>query len=405
MAPAADEVVAKSISPYGIARSTVAEKPLDAEELRKYDAWFRASMYLCLGMLYLRDNPLLKEPLKVEHLKARLLGHWGSDAGQAFTWMHFNRLITKYNLDALFVSGPGHGAPAVLSQSYLEGVYSEVYPDKSETEEGMRRFFKQFSFPGGVGSHATPETPGSIHEGGELGYSISHAFGTAFDHPKLITLTMVGDGEAETGPLATSWHSTKFLNPLTDGAVLPVLHLNGYKINNPTILARISHEELTSLFLGYGWTPYFVEGSDMESMHQAMAATLEHCVLEIKKYQQQARDSKKSIQTTLAHDRSSKPEGVDWSKKGRRQTTRGFLACTSNPNPRCCLKPRTSEDIGRMDEKLQAGRCLWQRWQINSGTEGTCTERKCSHECQPRWQWWTSSETSRYARLPQIRPS
>ncbi|KAL2833844.1 XFP N-terminal domain-containing protein [Aspergillus cavernicola] len=289
----ADKANKKSISAYGAARSTVTDTPLSAEDVRKMDAYFRASMYLCLGMLYLRENPLLKEPLKVEHLKKRLLGHWGSDAGQSFTWIHMNRLIKKYDLDVMFVSGPGHGAPGILSQSYLEGVYSEVYPDKAEDERGMQRFFKQFSFPGGIGSHATPETPGSMHEGGELGYSISHAFGSVFDHPNLITLTMVGDGEAETGPLATSWHSNKFLNPCTDGAVLPVLHLNGYKINNPTIFARISHEELTSLFSGYGWTPYFVEGSDLPSMHQAMAATLEHCVVEIKKIQKQARDSQK----------------------------------------------------------------------------------------------------------------
>ncbi|KAL3446154.1 XFP N-terminal domain-containing protein [Aspergillus insuetus] len=281
----------KEISAYGEARSTVSGTPLSAEELRKTDAYFRASLYLCLGMLYLRENPLLKEPLKVEHLKARLLGHWGSDAGQSFTWIHMNRLIKKYNLNVLFVSGPGHGAPGIISQSYLEGVYSEVYPDKSEDETGMQKFFKQFSFPGGIGSHATPETPGSLHEGGELGYSISHAFGTVFDHPTLITLTMVGDGEAETGPLATSWHSNKFLNPVTDGAVLPVLHLNGYKINNPTLLARISHEELDMLLRGYGWTPYFVEGSDLPSMHQAMAATLEHCVLEIIKIQKTARNT------------------------------------------------------------------------------------------------------------------
>ncbi|KAJ0420316.1 XFP N-terminal domain-containing protein [Aspergillus carlsbadensis] len=282
----------KTISAYGEARSTVSGTPLSSEELRKTDAYFRASLYLCLGMLYLRENPLLKEPLKVEHLKARLLGHWGSDAGQSFTWIHMNRLIKKYNLNVLFISGPGHGAPGIISQSYLEGVYSEVYPDKAEDETGMQRFFRQFSFPGGIGSHATPETPGSLHEGGELGYSISHAFGTVFDHPSLITLTMVGDGEAETGPLATSWHSNKFLNPCTDGAVLPVLHLNGYKINNPTLLARISHEELDMLLRGYGWTPYFVEGSDLPSMHQAMAATLEHCVLEIKKIQKTARDTR-----------------------------------------------------------------------------------------------------------------
>jgi xylulose-5-phosphate/fructose-6-phosphate phosphoketolase len=284
-----------SISAYGRARSTITGSPLDPEELRKIDAYWRATLYLSLGMLYLKENPLLREPLEVKHIKARLLGHWGSDAGQSFTWTHFNRLINKYDLNAIFISGPGHGAPAVLSEAYLEGTYSEVYPEMSEDVDGMQRFFKQFSFPGGIGSHSTPETPGSIHEGGELGYSISHAFGTVYDNPDLISLTMVGDGEAETGPLATSWHSTKFLNPITDGAVLPVLHLNGYKINNPTLLARISHDELEALFVGYGYTPYFVEGSDPASMHQAMAATLEHCVLEIRKFQTEARRTGKAF--------------------------------------------------------------------------------------------------------------
>jgi xylulose-5-phosphate/fructose-6-phosphate phosphoketolase len=283
----------EKISAYGIARSTVQETPLTADEVRKIDAYWRASLYLSLGMLYLKENPLLRETLKPEQTKPRLLGHWGSDAGQSFTYIHFNRLINKYDLNAIFISGPGHGAPAVLSNAYLEGTYSEIYPDKSEDIAGMERFFRQFSFPGGIGSHATPETPGSIHEGGELGYSISHAFGTVYDRPDLITLVMVGDGESETGPLATSWHSNKFVNPISDGAVLPVLHLNGYKINNPTILARISHEELASLFVGYGYTPYFVEGSEPQSMHQAMAATLEHCVQEIRKIQQEARSTGK----------------------------------------------------------------------------------------------------------------
>lgn len=283
----------EEIKAFGKARSTVKGEPLSKEEVEKYNDFFKASLYLSLGMIYLKQNPLLREPLKVEHIKGRQLGHFGSAPGQIFTYMHFNRLIKKYDIDALFVSGPGHGAPAVLSQAYLEGVYSEVYPEKTEDPKGMQVFFKDFSFPGGIGSHATPETPGSLHEGGELGYSISHAFGTVFDNPELITLTMVGDGEAETGPLATAWHSTKFLNPICDGAVLPVLHLNGYKINNPTVLARISHKELENLFLGYGWQPYFVEGDDVDTMHQAMAATLEHCVLEIRKYQKQARDSGK----------------------------------------------------------------------------------------------------------------
>ncbi|KAH7157149.1 XFP N-terminal domain-containing protein [Dactylonectria macrodidyma] len=282
---------AKSIQPYGIARSTVEGEPLSPEEIEQYNDFFKASCYLSLGMIYLKENPLLREPLKPEHLKLRLLGHFGSAPGQIFTYMHFNRLIKKYDLDSLFISGPGHGAPAVLSQSYLEGVYSEVYPDKSQDIEGLQKFFKSFSFPGGIGSHATPETPGSLHEGGELGYSVSHAFGAVYDNPNLIAVTMVGDGEAETGPLATAWHSNKFLNPIVDGAVLPVLHLNGYKINNPTLLARISHKELENLFLGYGWQPYFVEGDDIESMHQAMAATLEQCVTEIKQYQKEARES------------------------------------------------------------------------------------------------------------------
>jgi xylulose-5-phosphate/fructose-6-phosphate phosphoketolase len=285
----------ESIRAYGTARSTIQGSPLSKDEIKQANDFFKASCYLSLGMIYLKENPLLRQPLKKEHLKARLLGHFGSAPGQIFTYMHFNRLIKKYDLSAYFVSGPGHGAPAVLSQSYLEGVYSEVYPDKSEDLEGMQKFFKYFSFPGGVGSHATPETPGSIHEGGELGYSLSHAFGSVFDHPDLIALTMVGDGEAETGPLATAWHSNKFLNPITDGVVLPVLHLNGYKINNPTIFARITHKELESFFVGCGWQPYFVEGDDIESMHQAMSATLEHCVTEILKYQKQARDSGKAF--------------------------------------------------------------------------------------------------------------
>jgi xylulose-5-phosphate/fructose-6-phosphate phosphoketolase len=247
-------------------------------------------------MIYLRDNALLREPLKPEHIKRRLLGHWGSDPGMSLVYVHLNRLIKKYDLDAIFLAGPGHGAPAVLSNVYLEGSYSEIYSDVSEDEEGLRRLLKQFSFPGGIGSHCTPETPGSIHEGGELGYSVSHAYGAAFDNPNLIVTVMVGDGESETGPLATSWHSNKFLNPVRDGAVLPVLHLNGYKIANPTILARIPHHELEHLFRGYGYEPYFVEGSDPGTMHQALAATLEHCVQEIRRIQQQARQSKGPVE-------------------------------------------------------------------------------------------------------------
>jgi xylulose-5-phosphate/fructose-6-phosphate phosphoketolase len=265
--------------------------PLTADELRKADAYWRACNYLAVGMIYLRGNPLLREPLKAEHIKNRLLGHWGSDPGQSFTLVHLNRLIKKLDLDVIYIAGPGHGAPATLANSYLEGHYSEIYPDISQNEAGMLRFFRQFSFPGGIGSHCTPETPGSIHEGGELGYSLSHGFGAAFDNPDLIVTVMVGDGEAETGPLATSWHSNKFLNPIRDGAVLPVLHLNGYKIANPTILARIPHEELEALFKGYGYKPYFVEGNDPETMHRTMASTLEQCINEIRAIQQHARST------------------------------------------------------------------------------------------------------------------
>ena len=281
----------KSISCYGSARSTIAEAPLSNEELRKIDAYWRACNYLAIGMIYLRDNPLLREPLKAEHVKNRLLGHWGSSPGLSFVYVHMNRLIQKYDLNAIFLAGPGHGAPGVLGPVYLEGTYSEIYSNISEDEEGMENFFKQFSFPGGIGSHCTPETPGSIHEGGELGYSVSHAYGSVFDNPDLISVVMVGDGESETGPLATAWHSNKFINPIRDGAVLPILHLNGYKINNPTVLARISHEEVESLFIGYGYQPYFVEGSDPESMHQAIAATLEHCINEIRAIQQESRST------------------------------------------------------------------------------------------------------------------
>ena len=266
---------------------------LTDRELQAVDAYWRACNYLAAGMIYLRDNPLLKMPLKPEHIKQRLLGHWGSSPGLSFAYTHINRLINKYDLNAIFLAGPGHGAPGVLGPAYLEGTYSEVYPNKGEDEEGLRQFFKEFSFPGGIGSHCTPEMPGSVHEGGELGYSISHAFGAAYDNPDLLVTVMVGDGESETGPLATSWHSNKFLNPICDGAVLPILHLNGYKINNPTILSRISHEELENLFIGYGWTPYFVEGSDPATMHQTMAATLEACVAVIKSIQETARASGK----------------------------------------------------------------------------------------------------------------
>lgn len=266
-------------------------QPLSSAELTQLDAYWRAANYLAVGMIYLQDNPLLREALRPEHVKNRLLGHWGSSPGQSFIWTHANRLIRTCNLDCLYLSGPGHGAPGMLGPCYLDGSYSEVFPHVSQDEEGLGHFFKQFSFPGHIGSHCTPETPGSIHEGGELGYVLSHACGSVFDNPELIAIACVGDGEAETGPLATSWHINKFLNPIRDGTVLPVLHLNGYKIANPTILSRISTEELCSLLRGYGWTPYLVEGSDPASMHRTMARVMETAVLEIRALQRQARDA------------------------------------------------------------------------------------------------------------------
>lgn len=264
-------------------------KPLTADELRKMNAYWRAANYLSVGQIYLFDNPLLKEPLKRTHIKPRLLGHWGTTPGLNFIYVHMNRLIKLHDLDAIYIAGPGHGGPGLVANTYLEGTYSEVYPNISEDAEGMKLLFKQFSFPGGIPSHVAPETPGSIHEGGELGYAVAHAYGAVLDNPDLIACCVVGDGEAETGPLAGSWHSNKFLNPQRDGAVLPILHLNGYKIANPTVLARIPNDELFALFTGYGYKPYLVEGSEPEKMHQLMAATLDQIYSEIKAIQHEAR--------------------------------------------------------------------------------------------------------------------
>ena len=270
------------------AMSTTSE-PLDPALLHKMDAYWRAANYLSVGQIYLLDNPLLKQGLKKEHVKPRLLGHWGTTPGLNFIYVHCNRVIKKHDLNMIFIAGPGHGGPALVANTWLEGSYAEFYPNLTMDADGMRKLFKQFSFPGGIGSHVTAETPGSIHEGGELGYALSHAFGAVFDNPELIVCCVVGDGEAETGPLATAWHSNKFLNPEHDGAVLPILHLNGYKIANPTLLARLNHDELNNLFIGYGYKPYFVEGSDPMMMHQQMAATLDAIISEIQTIQHEAR--------------------------------------------------------------------------------------------------------------------
>ncbi|MBC8137713.1 MAG: phosphoketolase family protein [Fibrella sp.] len=267
------------------------QHPFNADELQTMDAYWRAANYLSVGQIYLLDNPLLRDPLIREHIKTRLLGHWGTTPGLNFLYVHMNRVIKAHDLNAIYVCGPGHGGPGMVANTYLEGTYSEVYPNIGQDEAGMKHLFKQFSFPGGIPSHAAPDTPGSIHEGGELGYALSHAYGAAFDNPGLVVCCVIGDGEAETGPLAASWHSNKFLNPVTDGAVLPVLHLNGYKIANPTVLARIPKEELKSLFIGYGYKPYFVEGDDPDTMHRLMATTLDTVVAEIQDIQRNAREN------------------------------------------------------------------------------------------------------------------
>src|SRR6201998_3570996 len=293
MAPASTDVKRKT----GNGGKAAEAGPLSAEELRKMHAYWRAANYLSVGQIYLMDNPLLKEPLQRKHVKPRLLGHWGTTPGQNFLYVHLNRVIKEHDLNVLYISGPGHGGPALVANAYLEGTYSEVYPNIGQDEAGLKRLFTQFSFPGGIPSHVAPETPGSIHEGGELGYALSHAYGAVFDNPDLIAACVIGDGEAETGPLATSWHSNKFLNPVRDGAVLPILHLNGYKIAGPTVLARIPREELRQLLTGYGYRPVFVTGDEPQTMHQLMAHTLDTIYAEIKAIQD----------TTRSHGFSERP--------------------------------------------------------------------------------------------------
>ncbi|MGH7826846.1 MAG: phosphoketolase family protein [Candidatus Binatia bacterium] len=297
---------------------------LSDHEMKLMDSYWRAANYLSVGQIYLYDNPLLKEPLKLEHTKPRLLGHWGTTPGLNFIYVHLNRLIHKYDLDMIYICGPGHGGPAMVANTYLEGTYSELYPDISQNEEGMRKLFKQFSFPGGIPSHAAPETPGSINEGGELGYSLAHAYGAAFDNPDLVVACVVGDGEAETGPLATAWHSNKFLNPVTDGAVLPILHLNGYKIASPTVLARISREELEKLFVGYGYKPYMVEGSDPEKMHRTMAETLDAIIEEIRNIRKDARAAQTSKRPQWPMIVLRTPKGWTGPKEVDGKKTEGF---------------------------------------------------------------------------------
>jgi xylulose-5-phosphate/fructose-6-phosphate phosphoketolase len=313
--------------------------PFSAEEARRIDAWWRAANYLSVGQIYLLDNPLLEEPLELKHIKPRLLGHWGTTPGLNFIYVHLNRAIKARDLDMIYVTGPGHGGPGIVANTWLEGTYSEIYPHVPQNARGMQRLFKQFSFPGGIPSHAAPETPGSIHEGGELGYALSHAYGAVFDNPNLIAACVVGDGEAETGPMATSWHSNKFLNPATDGAVLPILHLNGYKIANPTILARISGEELHSLFVGYGYKPYLVEGDDPASMHRLMAQTLDRVFDEIRSIQTEARQGRVSHRPIWPMIILKTPKGWTGPKEVDGLKTEGFWRSHQVPFAEMATRP------------------------------------------------------------------
>jgi len=339
----------------------------EQRELEQLDAYWRTANYLAAGMIYLQDNPLLREPLQPEHIKNRLLGHWGSSPGQAFIWTHANRLIRRYDLDMIYLSGPGHGAPGMRGPVYIDGSYSERYPDKSLDEAGLRRFFKMFSFPGHIGSHCTAEMPGSIHEGGELGYVLSHACGAIFDNPELIALACVGDGEAETGPLATSWHINKFINPARDGAVLPVLHLNGYKIANPSILSRIPRGELDSLLRGYGWEPLVVEGADPMTMHRQMAVAMEQAVLTIRRIQTEARQqgSQGRPRWPLLVLRS--PKGWTGPAELDGQKLENFWRSTRYRSPTC-----------------NAIRSIWRCWSAGCAVTGPRSSSMRTAACGPR---------------------
>ena len=335
--------------------------PLTAAELDLIDAWWRAANYLSVGQIYLLDNPLLTEELRPEHVKPRLLGHWGTTPGLNLIYAHLNRVIRNWDLDVIYIAGPGHGGPGLVANTYLEGTYTERYPSISQDEAGMRRLFRQFSFPGGIPSHVAPETPGSIHEGGELGYSLAHAYGAAFDNPDLIVACVIGDGESETGPLAGSWHSNKFLNPVTDGAVLPILHLNGYKIANPTVPARIPADELESLLTGYGYHVYTVEGDDPKLVHEQLAATLDAIVTEIHDIQRRARDEREHRAAALAGARAAHAEGLDRAEVRRRQAGRGHLAGAPGADRRGARQRRAPAAARGVDALLPAGGAVRRR--------------------------------------------
>ena len=384
---------------------STAKGPLDATQLRKIDAWWRAANYLSVGQTYLHDNPLLKEPLKMEHVKPRLLGHWGTTPGLNFMYAHLNRVIKERDVNMIYIIGPGHGGPGIVANTWLEGTYSEVYPNISQDEEGMRKLFKQFSFPGGIPSHVAPETPGSIHEGGELGYALSHAYGAAFDNPDLIVAAVVGDGEAETGPLATSWHSNKFLNPATDGAVLPILHLNGYKIANPCVLARISHEELDQLFRGYGYRPIFVEGSEPMKMHQLMAAAVDEAVGEIQRIQKAARArgnaSVERPRWPMIVLRS--PKGWTCPKEIDGKRAEDSWRSHQVPMGEMHEKPEHIKILNKWLKSYKPRGTVRRQWAVHTGIGRTRAQGRTSHECQSAWQRRAALARLENAGFPQIR--
>ena len=343
---------------------------LSAEEIAKLNEYWFAANYLTVGQIYLRDNPLLERPLAKEDIKPRLLGHWGTTAGLNFIYTHLNRLIRRHDLNMMYIIGPGHGGPGMVAHTYLEGTYTEIYPNIEQNRDGIKRLFRQFSWPYGIPSHVAPETPGSIHEGGELGYSLLHAYGAAFDNPDLIVACIVGDGEAETGACAASWHSNKFLNPAKDGAVLPILHLNGFKIANPTVLARISEEELRDLFIGYGYEPKILEGDDPAKMHPAMAATLEDMLAEIRAIQERARGKGEGRAPALAFADSADAKRLDRTKRSGRQTGRRNWRAHQVPIADVVENPEHLQILEELAEELQTGKVVRQRRTVPAGSGG-----------------------------------
>ena len=385
------------------ATTTRREGPLSHEELERMNAYWRAANYLSVGQIYLKDNPLLERPLTLDDVKPRLLGHWGTTPGLNFLYVHWNRLIRERDLNMIYIIGPGHGGPGLVANTYLEGSYTEIYPHIEQNRDGIKRLFRQFSWPYGIPSHVAPETPGSIHEGGELGYSLVHAFGAAFDNPDLIVACVVGDGEAETGPLATSWHSNKFINPVTDGVVLPILHLNGYKIANPTILARIPHAELEELMRGYGYEPYTLEGDDPATMHQKAAAIFDTIFDRIAAIQKSAREEGNAEASALAHADYAYAQGLDRAEVCGRQAGGEYMARAPGAVRRVAREARPHPLAGRVDAQLQAGGAVrrarsFSRRAGGPGAEGTPAD---GHE-SPR-QRRAAAEAAAHSQFPRLR--